>query len=76
VLLLKQSECRVDGSTHLLAVPVPVGVVGEGDPQRFGDADVVHDVTTGFVPKRAVDPCDCLHEAGAAHGLVDVHGVH
>ena len=75
-LLLQQRERLVDRGADLLPGPVPVGVVGERGLQRLGDADVVDDQPAGLVAEGAVDPGDGLHQPGAAHRLVDVHGVH
>ena len=55
---------------------VAVGVGGQRVLEVLGDADVVDDQAGGLVLEGAVDPGDGLHEAGAAHRLVDVHGVH
>ena len=62
----------IDGG---LARPAALGVGGEGLAQLVGEAEVVHDEAAGLVLEDAVDAGDGLHEAVAAHGLVDVHGV-
>ena len=69
------------GGDHLLdrhagLVAVARRVLDERLLQVREDADVVDDQAAGLVAEGAVDAGDGLHEAGALHRLVDVHGVH
>ena len=58
-----------------LTLAAAFGVGGEGLLQVLGQAQVVHDQAARFVLEHAVDAGDGLHQAVAAHRLVDVHGV-
>ena len=56
-----------------LAGAAAFGVGRERLLQLVGEPQVVHDEAAGLVLEDAVDPCDGLHEAVAAHRLVHVH---
>ena len=40
------------------------------------DADVVDDQAARLVAESTVDAGNRLHQTGALHGLIDIHGVH
>ena len=65
-----------DVLTDRAVLLVAVGVGGECFLEVLGDADVVDDEAGRLVLEGPVDPGDRLHQASAAHRLVDVHGVH
>ncbi len=67
---------------HLVDVPaerllrlVGGGVLGERLAQPVGDRRVADEQPVELVQVGAVDPGDRLHQRGAAHRLVQVHGV-
>ena len=74
VLLLHQRDglVLVDGRPPLTSA---LGVRGEGLLQLIREPEVVDHQAAGLVLEHAVDARDRLHQAVAAHLLVDVHRV-
>src|SRR5487761_744884 len=72
-LLLKQSHRLLLRDSRLTAVAL--GVVGERTLQALGDSYVVDDQPALLLPEYPVHPGNRLHQAMAAHRLVDIHRV-
>ena len=58
-----------------IALATAVGVGSQRLLELVGQAEIIHDESTGLVLEHAVHPCDGLHESVVPHRLVHVHGV-